>query len=223
MYINTSIAIILAFIYSLSLSFSSWLNIFSFLPCLFVFILAKEKMKVLKYTLFLNIFIVMISINYLWAGESEYALFLFLRANLILLFTFCIFYDKSATQVAISAAKFGLGSKLSMILFLSCKFIKELQNELVNFTKRSKARNFRAKTTIFTYKTYANFIGLIVLFAFEKAGRSLNCMRVRNFNLKTFVIADNRWSKGDLVLLTLILVLIFFHFLGQIYGLQLRA
>ena len=71
-----------------------------------------------------------------------------------------------------------------------------------------RVRNFRAKTSIFSYKIYANVIGMMIVKCFDRAQKLKNTMILRNFQGKIYQSKSEKFRTIDFViLLTVILSL----------------
>ena len=80
----------------------------------------------------------------------------------------------------------GLGDKISALFYFCVKFIGFLKSELLRQKTVLLVRGFEAQTSIFTYKTYANCVALLVLGSLERAENLKNALIVRGFEGKFF-------------------------------------
>ena len=207
--ISTAFALLSTTIYSFGLSFFESIYISMFLPSFLLMVLQKEAILVtFKRLFFLNIFIVMVSASAIINEDYELALLLFLRSNALLLFVLLIFYNKTIFDIATGMQTLRVPDKLSSLFFFVAKFVIIIKEEFAITKKVMRVRNFRAKTSIFSYKIYANVIGMMIVKCFDRAQKLKNTMILRNFQGKIYQSKSEKFKTIDFViLLTVILSL----------------
>ncbi len=207
--ISTAIALLSTTIYSFGLSFFDTIYISMFLPSFLLIILQKKAILVtLKKLLFLNIFIVMVSASAIINENYELALLLFLRSNALLIFVLLIFYNKTLFDIASGMQTLRVPDKLSSLFFFVAKFVIIIKEEFTITKKVLRVRNFKAKTSIFSYKIYANVIGMIIVKCFDRAQKLKNTMILRNFQGKIYQSKSEKFKIIDyVILLTVVLSL----------------
>jgi cobalt/nickel transport system permease protein len=147
--------------------------------------------------------------------DYEYALLIFLRANTLIFFTLIIFYDKTLFDIAASLQTLKLPDKLVALFFFVGKFIIIIKEEFRTTTKAMKTRNFKSKSNIFSYKIYANIIGIMIVKCFDRADKLKSSIILRNFQGKIYQSKIDKISKIDLLILFSVLVSIFLR-IGEI-------
>ncbi|HIP29440.1 MAG TPA: hypothetical protein EYG93_11110 [Sulfurospirillum arcachonense] len=207
--ISTAFALLSTTIYSFGLSFFESIYISMFLPSFLLIILQKEAILVtFKRLFFLNIFIVMVTASAIINEDYELALLLFLRSNALLLFVLLIFYNKTLFDIATGMQTLRVPDKLSSLFFFVAKFVIIIKEEFAITKKVMRVRNFRSKTSIFSYKIYANVIGMMIVKCFDRAQKLKNTMILRNFQGKIYQSKSEKFRTIDFViLLTVILSL----------------
>jgi len=207
--ISTAFALLSTTIYSFGLSFFESIYISMFLPSFLLIILQKEAILVTFKRLFLlNIFIVMVTASAIINEDYELALLLFLRSNALLLFVLLIFYNKTLFDIATGMQTLRVPDKLSSLFFFVAKFVIIIKEEFAITKKVMRVRNFRSKTSIFSYKIYANVIGMMIVKCFDRAQKLKNTMILRNFQGKIYQSKSEKFRTIDFViLLTVILSL----------------
>ena len=205
--ISTSIALISTTLYSFGLSFFDTIYLSMFLPSFLLMVLQKEAIAVtLKRLILLNIFIVMVSASAVMNKEYELALLLFLRSNALILFTLLLFYNKNLFDIASGMQTLRVPDKLSSLFFFVAKFVIIIKDEFNTTKKVMKVRNFRAKSNVFSYKIYANVIGMMIVKCFDKAEKLKNTMILRNFQGKIYQSKSEKITKLDLVILGMVIL-----------------
>lgn len=179
-------------------------------------ILNKEAIFVtLKRVALLNVFIIMVALSAIINEDYNLALLLYLRANAILLFTLLLFYNKDLFDIANATQRLGISAKFSSLLFFVAKFIVIIKEEFSITKKVMKTRNFRVKSNVFSYKIYANVIGVMIVKCFDKAEKLKNSMILRNFQGKIYLTKKEKFTKLDMILFIIIILALSLH-VGEI-------
>jgi len=205
--ISSSFGLISTILYSFGLSFFNEVYLSLFLPTILLIFIQKNALKsILKKMLFLNIFIIIMVLSAMIHKEYNYALLIALRANTIILFALLIFHKKSLFDIASGMQTLKLPDKLVSLFFFVGKFIIIIKQEF-NITKNvMKIRNFKSKTNLFSYKVYANVIGMLIVKCFDRAEKLKNSMILRNFQGKIYQNKKEKSSKEDFLILFSILL-----------------
>ncbi len=214
--ISPSFGLISIFIYSFGLSFinSAYLTIF-LAPLLLMILQKKAILSTLKKLLFLNIFIILMGISAIINQDYQYALLIVLRANALILFTLLIFHDKTLFDIAASLHTLKVPDKLISLFFFVGKFVIIIKDEFETTKKVMKIRNFKSKSNAFSYKIYANVIGMMIVKCFDRAEKLKNSMILRNFQGKIYQSKIDKFSKIDFLILLTVLISISLH-VGEI-------
>jgi len=214
--ISPSFSLISIFIYSFGLSFvtSSYLSIF-IAPLLLIILQRTFFLKTLKKLLFLNVFIVIMGLSAVINQDYEFALLIVLRANALLLFTLLIFSDKSLFDIATSLQTLKLPPKLIALFFFVGKFVIIIKNEFETTKKVMKIRNFKSKSNLFSYKIYANVIGMMIVKCFNRAEKLKYSMILRNFQGQIYQSHTEKFTFIDFFILISVIASISFK-IGEI-------
>lgn len=197
---NPTFTLIILIIYSFFIGLSKHIFLSFFIPILILFFIKKEFIiSNLKKLFFLNLFIIIIALNPLINGNYELAFLVFLRANLIIFFSILLFSGVDDFFL-IYAAKNIFGKKLSILIYFTIRFINSLKTEFKRLKKTLKARGFVSKTSLFTYKIYANITAMLFLSAYEKANLVEKTIKIRGF-YPQYMIKNNSVSlhKSDIL------------------------
>ena len=106
---------------------------------------------------------------------------IFLRANLIMAFAILLFYGKDEYFFARGFYGLGLGEKLSSLVYCCGRFVNFLRSDLARLQALLRMRGFVGTSGIFTYKIYANLIGILAISALEQARNLSMVMSARGF------------------------------------------
>lgn len=204
--ISTAMALLSTTIYSFGLSFFNTIYISMFLPSFLLMLIQKDAIIVtFKRLLLLNIFIIMVSLSAIINNDYELALLLFLRSNALLLFALLIFYNKSLFDIATGMQTLKVPNKLSSLFFFVAKFVIIIKEEFSITKKALKVRNFKSNTSIFSYKIYANIIGMMIVKCFDRADKLKDTMILRNFKGRIYQSKSEQFSKIDFVILCIVI------------------
>lgn len=207
---SVSFSLIGVLAYSFGLSFFNSIYISMFLPVAFVILLRyKIFVHVLKKLVLLNIFIIIVCLSAFWQNQYELALLIFLRSNALLIFMLLLFWDKSLFDIALGLQKLKAPDKVVALFFFVAKFIYIIKEELVRIQKVMKSRGFESKSDVFTYKSYANVIGILIIKCFWRAEKLKNIMQLRGFDGVVYQSQSEKITPNDFFIFTLILFAIF--------------
>ncbi len=198
---NPAISLICAFIFTLSASFSNF-NIYFLLPIIFlVAVNFSNSLEVLKKLLFLNLFIFTIFIFVWFQADFYEAINIYLRTNIIIFFNLLLFFDSKGLDIIRGFFLLNFPKRFISAFYFTWKMIIELQNEFKNIKISLVSRNFSNKTSLFTYQTYGNILGLLFIKSMQKAQNLKDSFDLRGFNGEIYLNSDFSLSKFDYVLL----------------------
>jgi len=205
--ISSSFGLISIIIYSFGLSFFKTLHVSIFVAPIFLMIIQKEMiLPTLKKLLFLNIFIMIMSLSAVFNQDYNYALLIFGRANAIVLFALLVFYNKTLFDIAAGMQTLRVPDKLSSLFFFVAKFVIIIKEEYTITKKVLIVRNFRAKSNLFSYKIYANIIGMLIVKCFDRAQKLKHAMILRNFQGKIYQSKSEKFTKLDFIILFMVIL-----------------
>ncbi|MCG3677899.1 energy-coupling factor transporter transmembrane protein EcfT [Aliarcobacter butzleri] len=198
---NPAISLICAFIFTLVVSFSDF-NIYFLLPIIFlVAVNFSNSLEVLKKLLFLNLFIFTIFIFVWFQADFYEAINIYLRTNIIIFFNLLLFFDSKGLDIIRGFFLLKFPKRFISAFYFTWKMIIELQNEFKNIKISLVSRNFSNKTSLFTYQTYGNILGLLFIKSMQKAQNLKDSFDLRGFNGEIYLNSDFSLSKYDYVLL----------------------
>ncbi|MCT7560644.1 energy-coupling factor transporter transmembrane component T [Aliarcobacter butzleri] len=198
---NPAISLICAFIFTLSASFSDF-NIYFLLPIIFlVAVNFSNSLEVLKKLLFLNLFIFTIFIFVWFQADFYEAINIYLRTNIIIFFNLLLFFDSKGLDIIRGFFLLKFPKRFISAFYFTWKMIIELQNEFKNIKISLVSRNFSNKTSLFTYQTYGNILGLLFIKSMQKAQNLKDSFDLRGFNGEIYLNSDFSLSKYDYILL----------------------
>ncbi|MCT7567633.1 energy-coupling factor transporter transmembrane component T family protein [Aliarcobacter butzleri] len=198
---NPATSLICAFIFTLGASFSDF-NIYFLLPIMFlVAVNFSNSLEVLKKLLFLNLFIFTIFIFVWFQADFYEAINIYLRTNIIIFFNLLLFFDSKGLDIIRGFFLLKFPKRFISAFYFTWKMIIELQNEFKNIKISLVSRNFSNKTSLFTYQTYGNILGLLFIKSMQKAQNLKDSFDLRGFNGEIYLNSDFSLSKYDYILL----------------------
>lgn len=193
---------------------SSYLSIF-IAPLLLAILQKKFFLKTLKKLLFLNVFILIMGISAVVKQDYEFALLIVLRANALIIFSLLIFSNKSLFDIAASLQTLKAPPKLIALFFFVGKFVIIIKNEFETTKQVMKIRNFKSKSNLFSYKIYANVIGMMIVKCFDRAEKLKYSMILRNFQGQIYQSNIDKFTFMDFLIFISVLASIFLK-IGEI-------
>ncbi len=186
------ISILLFAVYSLVLALSDFLHVIFLAPIfLELYRLRNDVFKIFKKLITLNIFLLILAAS-VYISDERLALLIYLRSNLILIFGIMLFYNQTYFDIANGLKELKAPDILVSMFYFTSKFIVILKENISKFQKNLLLRGFRAKASMFTYKTYANFIGFLLIESLHKANSLNNILITRGFNGKIHSLKNSQ-------------------------------
>ncbi len=129
---------------------------------------------------------------------------------MVLFVILSLFANKDIFEITLGLQELKIPPNIVALFFFSAKFIFLLGLELQKFRKTLHVRGFVAKTSWFTYTTYGNFIGMLIIKSFHNAKKLQNAMIIRGFDKKIYTLSStNTLYKTEVLLLGLVVLSLF--------------
>lgn len=204
--ISPAAALAAAFIYAVFAALQTHIFFALFVPPIFLACIKFDFLKnALKKLLFLNVFVAMVVLSLLLAGDYDSALLIFVRSNLILFFVLLLFCDKSEFDIALALKGLKCPPKLASIIFFTAKSIFLMKREFYLFRHALYIRGFTPKTNLLSYKTLAGFVGILFIKTWERAEALKNSMFLRGFKGEVYTLSAQRvFNCYDLALILIV-------------------
>ncbi len=198
---NNALKLLVCLAYSLLVAFSSLEYFYSLPLFLLLFIERKEIKKVFKKLIVLNFFILFLVVfvafeNRILAQE------LFIRVNMILLFTLCLFFKSKGYDIIRGLNMLKVSPLFITIFYFTLSMIDFLNQELKAVKTTLKARSFKANTSLFSYQTFGNVFGMMFIKAFKKSQELQYSMQSRGFHGQIYLISNNQINDMDILVVS---------------------
>ncbi len=138
--------------------------------------------SVFKRLIVLNIFAVLMALSAAFNKNYDLAILIFARANLILIFGLFLFHKIDAYRLAIGICDLKMGVKIGCLFYFCARFIDGSKADFARLKKSLIARNFQPKTSLFTYKTFANVVAMLFWLAFVRLKNVEKTLQIRGFS-----------------------------------------
>lgn len=204
---NDAIKLIVSLLFSLFVAFSS-LEYFYILPILLVlFYEQKNLTKIFKKLFLLNFFILTL-VLFVAFQDSQMAIELFFRTNLILLFNITIFHKSKGYDIVRGFNTLKISPKFISIFYFTICLIDYLFIEFKNIKNSLKSRGFKTQTSMFVYQTFGNIFAMMFIKAIKKSEDMRLSMIARGFNSQIFLLETNKISVKDILVLFFVGIII---------------
>jgi cobalt/nickel transport system permease protein len=127
-----------------------------------------------------------------------YTLSITLKANAIVLATIAILGTSEVFSLAHALVHLKVPAKLVYLFFFFYRYISVLHEEYIRLRNAMLIRCFKPKTNMYTYKTYAYLIGMLVIKSYDRSQRIYNAMLCRGFTGKFPIVSHFEFKKADL-------------------------
>jgi len=112
----------------------------------------------------------------------DFALLLFLRSSTIIWASALFLSSTDPLEIVYALAGLGIPQKLLRIAFFALRYISVIDLEYNKLRKAMKARGFKPRTDLHTYKSYAYLLGMVLVRSYERAERVYKAMLARGFS-----------------------------------------
>lgn len=205
---SPAISILSAAVYAFCIAFQNHITVYDCIFAVFaVFTGLTCGAPVLRRLLKFNMIIIFICLTIvLMHGDRNFALLVFIRSNLIMAVNISLFYGYTSTDFYYGMYALRLPSKFTVLLFFVVKYIEIIGNEYNKMKEALKIRGFRAGTDMFTYKTYANMTGMLLIRSMDRSVKLSQAMRLRGFSGKLYPFNFQAFMRRDALMLAVLAV-----------------
>lgn len=216
--LDPRVKILLAVIFSVVIALSNTLTMvaLSFILPLTALTISKVSfLKVMKRLLVVNGFILFLCLMlpfskgetavYTLGSWSIYlegineAFLVALKSNAIVLMSIAMLGTSSIFTLAHALSHMGFPNKLVHLIFFCFRYIHVIHGEYHRLLTAMKVRGFKPSTNLFTYKSYAHLIGMLLVRSYDRSNRIVAAMKCRGFNGRFYILHDYEMRKSDYV------------------------
>ncbi len=171
--------------------------------------------RLLRRLLLVNVFVAFLWLFLPWSVSGEpvatwgpivvtragllLALKLTLRCNAIVGVWIALLGTSRLSAIAQALRALRVPHKLVLIMFFCVRYIQAIHDEHGRMAAAIKSRAFTPKTTVHTYRTYANLVGLLLVRSHDRAARVYDAMICRGFDGRLHTLDAHRLRARDVV------------------------
>jgi len=136
------------------------------------------------------------------SGALERIVKLAIRCNAILIAASALASSIDMANFGHALAHFGLPEKLSHLLLFTVRQLENMRLEYLRLKDAMRARAFRPRCDLHTYKSLATLAAMLLLRSFDRAERISEAMRCRNFNGHFYLMRHFEMKRGDWIFIS---------------------
>jgi cobalt/nickel transport system permease protein len=120
-----------------------------------------------------------------------------LKSNAILLALMALITTMSIATLGHAMSRLMIPDKIVSLFLITYRYIFVMKQEYERLLRAARARGFRPRTNIHTYRTYAYLVGMLLVRAVERAERVHKAMICRGFRGKFYSLREFSMSPLD--------------------------
>ena len=129
-----------------------------------------------------------------------HALLLTLKSNAIVMAMMALLGTSPIFNLVHALSHMAVPDKLVHMFFFCFRYVHVVADEYYTLVEAAKVRGFRPGTNLHTYRTYGNFIGMLLVRSFDRARRIMDAMKCRGFVGKFYVLHHYEMRTNDYLL-----------------------
>ncbi len=179
---RVKIAVFLPLAWTVALA-SNLFQVFSFLPlALLLFSTVYRKtFTIVKYLLFADFFLLFVVVTQLLFGSPYEGILIFFKSTVIVLFSLLLLTTSSVFDLLHALHHLKVPNKLLQLTFFFYRYLFTVKEQLQLALKSARSRGFVPATSIQTYRTYAYFMGNLLLKSYFKSENVYKALLSRGF------------------------------------------
>lgn len=145
------------------------------------------------------------------------ALSVTIKCNAVLLCFLVLVADLSLPLIGCSLERLRVPPKLVFLFLFTCRYIHVIGEEWRKLQTAAQLRGFVPRTSLHTYRTMGNMIGLTVINSIDRSRNIYEAMLLRGFTGEFRTVTEFKATRGDVAFGTLFSVLLFCLLLADVY------
>lgn len=110
------------------------------------------------------------------------SLMITIKCNAIISAMIALLATMPVRELAAAMSRLRLPGRLVTLFYLTVRYIHVVHGESMRMRQAAAVRCFRPRTDLLTYRTYANFVGSLLVRSVDRAERIYAAMRCRGFS-----------------------------------------
>ena len=128
----------------------------------------------------------------------KYAFLITIKSNSIILAGIALLSTSSVFNLVHALRHLYLPDKLIQLFFFTYRYIHTIYSEYIRLNNALKIRGFKPCTNLYTYKTYAYLVGMMLVRSYDRSKRVYTAMLCRGFKGKFWTLNHFCLKKSDL-------------------------
>jgi cobalt/nickel transport system permease protein len=129
----------------------------------------------------------------------EYALLITVKSNAIVLACIALLSTAHLVDMGRALSRLRVPDKLVHVLLFMLRYLGEAWDEYQRLSTAMKLRSFRPRTSMHTYRSYANMMGMLLVSSYSRAEAVYGAMLCRGFSGKFYSTDNFRITGGDIL------------------------
>jgi cobalt/nickel transport system permease protein len=129
----------------------------------------------------------------------EYALLITVKSNAIVLACIALLSTTHMVDLGRALSRLRVPDKLVHVLLFMLRYLGEAWREYQLLSTAMKLRSFRPRTTLHTYRSYANMMGMLLVSSYSRAEAVYGAMLCRGFGGTFHSMDDFRMTGRDVL------------------------
>jgi cobalt/nickel transport system permease protein len=134
----------------------------------------------------------------------DLALVITLKTNALVLVFVALVATSGMAAIGHGLAGLGLPNRFCMLLLFTYRYIFVLSQEFQRLRRAALLRGFRPATTLHTYRTYGNLLGMTLVKGWQRGVRVQQAMALRGFQGRFYLLEATRPGAADWALMALV-------------------
>ncbi len=151
-----------------------------------------------------------------WEGV-RYCILITLKSNAIILVIIALLGTSSIFTLVHGLSHMHAPEKLTHLFFFCFRYIHVIVEEFNRLRDAARVRGFKPTFSIHAYRTYAYFIGMILVRSFDRSKRILAAMRCRGFKGKFYILHHYGMGGSDYAIVFFMVIIIVCLLLAPIW------
>ncbi len=128
---------------------------------------------------------------------ARLALSIALKGNAVLLVLVALLGTMDATVLGHALRHLRVPDKLAHLLLFTVRYLDVLHREYLRLRTAMKARGFRARMNLHTYRSLGYLVGMLLVRSFDRAERIAAAMKCRGFQGRFFLLDHFAFARRD--------------------------
>ena len=145
------------------------------------------------------------------------ALSVTVKCNAILLCVLVLIADLDLPLIGYALERLCVPAKLVFLFLFTCRYIHVIGDEWQKLQTSARLRGFLPRTSLHTYRTIGNMLGLTVINSIDRSKRIYEAMLLRGFKESFHTVTELKTARVDYVFTFFFFLILALLLIGDIY------